>query len=403
MGTAYQITEESPVGYTPSYTNGDSDFTGQSHGLIRYVQGEDAPQASLTINYTYDPTASSYTLSYNANARTWGTPANMPGNETVTGGEVTLSSQVPTITLNEAGKKAVFVGWTETPVDKIYGMEDTLAPSTVYAAGGKYTISQNTTLYAAWGYDTDGDGNPDVTEDKRTVTYNANGGYFDSTSSTTTKEEKVPAQPSYRLNTTDEFKPTRDQVDGKNVAFVGWSLDKKDTIYGLDDSYDDSILAATVDVSSEDKTVYAVWGYDTNGDGKPDVQDESYGITASVDGGNGSITPPTRYVIAGTDAEFTITPDTNYALDTVKIETRDILDHTTKTETYPNDGEHNIPGYASGTLTLSDVRSNYAITVTFAVDTDKDGTPDKYDRTLTYDANGGYFGSEGTTEKTETA
>ena len=402
VGTAYQITEESPVGYTPSYTNGDSDFTGQSHGLIRYVQGEDAPQASLTINYTYDPTASSYTLSYNANARTWGTPANMPGNETVTGGEVTLSSQVPTITLNEAGKKAVFVGWTETPVDKIYGVEDTLAPSTVYAAGGKYTISQNTTLYAAWGYDTDGDGNPDVTEDKRTVTYNANGGYFDSTSSTTTKEEKVPAQPSYRLNTTDEFKPTRDQVDGKNVAFVGWSLDKKDTIYGLDDSYDDSILAATVDVSSEDKTVYAVWGYDTNGDGKPDVQDESYGITASVDGGNGSITPPTRYVIAGTDAEFTITPDTNYALDTVKIETRDILDHTTKTETYPNDGEHNIPGYASGTLTLSDVRSNYAITVTFAVDTDKDGTPDKYDRTLTYDANGGYFGSEGTTEKTET-
>ena len=140
------------------------------------------------------------------------------------------------------------------------------------------------------------------------MTYNANGGYFDSTSSTTTKEEKVPAQPSYRLNTTDEFKPTRDQVDGKNVAFVGWSLDKKDTIYGLDDSYDDSILAATVDVSSEDKTVYAVWGYDTNGDGKPDVQDESYGITASVDGGNGSITPPTRYVLAGANAEFTIKP-----------------------------------------------------------------------------------------------
>ena len=62
VGTAYQITEESPVGYTPSYTNGDSDFTGQSHGLIRYVQGEDAPQASLTINYTYDPTARSHFL-----------------------------------------------------------------------------------------------------------------------------------------------------------------------------------------------------------------------------------------------------------------------------------------------------------------------------------------------------
>lgn len=113
--------------------------------------------------------------------------------------------------------------------------------------------------------------------------------------------------------------------------------------------------------------------------------------------------PPTRYVLAGANAEFTIKPEENYALDTVKIETRDILDHTTKTETYPNDGEHNIPGYASGTLTLSDVRSNYAITVTFAEDADKDGTPDKYDRTLTYDANGGYFSSEDEQTKTETA
>lgn len=399
VGTAYQITEDSPPEYTPSYTNGDSEFTGQSYGVIRYVQGETDPQASLTITYAYDPTASSYTLSYNANARTWGTSANMPGNETVTGGEVTLSSQVPTITLNEAGKKAVFVGWTETPVDKIYGVEDTLAPSTVYAAGGKYTISQNTTLYAAWGYDTDGDGKPDVTEDKRTVTYNANGGTFGSDE---TKTETVPAQDRYRLNTTDEFKPTRDQVGGKDVAFVGWSLDKKDTIYGLDDSYDDSILAATVDVSSENKTVYAVWGYDTDGDGKPDVQDESYGITASVDGGNGSITPSTCYVIAGANAEFTIKPEENYALDTVTIVKKNIDDTTVKTNTYRNDGETEIPGYASGTLTLSDVRSNYAITVTFAEDADKDGTPDKYDRTLTYDANGGYFGSEGTTEKTET-
>ena len=399
VGTAYQITEDSPPEYTPSYTNGDSEFTGQSYGVIRYVQGETDPQASLTITYAYDPTASSYTLSYNANARTWGTPANMPGNETVTGGEVTLSSQVPTITLNEAGKKAVFVGWTETAVDKIYSVGDTLDSSTVYAAGEKYTISQNTTLYAAWGYDTDGDGKPDVTEDKRTVTYNANGGTFGSDETNT---ETVPAQPSYRLNTTAEFKPTHADHNSTKVAFVGWSETQHSDIYGLNDNYDDSILADTVDVSSEDKTVYAVWGYDTNGDGKPDVQDESYGITASVDGGNGSITPPTRYVLAGTDAEFTIQPEENYALDTVTIVKKNIDDTTVETNTYRNDGETEIPGYTSGTLTLSDVRSNYAITVTFAEDADKDGTPDKYDRTLTYDANGGYFGSEGTTEKTET-
>lgn len=73
------------------------------------------------------------------------------------------------------------------------------------------------------------------------------------------------------------------------------------------------------------------------------MQDESYGITASVDGGNGSITPPTRHVIAGTDAEFTIQPEENYALDTVTIVKKNIDDTTVETKTYRNDGKPGIP------------------------------------------------------------
>ena len=397
-GTAYQLTETAIAGYEDTYQNSYPGYETTPQGRVVYDSTGNIA-ASVTVSHAYDPSQRSFTLTYNGNA-VQGSVTNVPSAQSnITGGsQVTLAGGP---THSAMGSVAVaFIGWTDATnkTTTILSANDT-APTTV---ASPYTVNADTTLYAAWGYDTDGDGNPDVTEDKRTVTYNANGGYFDSTSSTTTKEEKVPAQPSYRLNTTDEFKPTRDQVGGKDVAFVGWSETQHSDIYGLDDSYDDSILAATVDVSSENKTVYAVWGYDTNGDGKPDVQDESYGITASVDGGNGSITPPTRYVLAGANAEFTIKPEENYALDTVKIETRDILDHTTKTETYPNDGEHNIPGYASGTLTLSDVRSNYAITVTFAEDADKDGTPDKYDRTLTYDANGGYFSSEDEQTKTET-
>ena len=397
-GTAYQLTETAIAGYEDTYENSYPGYETTPQGRVVYDSTGNIA-ASVTVSHAYDPSQRSFTLTYNGNA-VQGSVANVPSAQSsITGGtQVTLAGGP---THSAVGSVAVaFIGWTDATnkTTTILSANDT-APTIV---ASPYTVNADTTLYAAWGYDTDGDGKPDVTEDKRTVTYNANGGYFDSTSSTTTKEEKVPAQPSYRLNTTDEFKPTRDQVGGKDVAFVGWSETQHSDIYGLDDSYDDSILAATVDVSSENKTVYAVWGYDTNGDGKPDVQDESYGITASVDGGNGSITPPTRYVLAGANAEFTIKPEENYALDTVKIETRDILDHTTKTETYPNDGEHNIPGYASGTLTLSDVRSNYAITVTFAEDADKDGTPDKYDRTLTYDANGGYFSSEDEQTKTET-
>lgn len=397
-GTAYQLTETAIAGYEDTYQNSYPGYTTTPQGRVVYDSTGNIA-ASVTVSHAYDPSQRSFTLTYNGNA-VQGSVTNVPSAQSnITGGtQVTLADGPTHSSVN--GVAVAFIGWTDATnkTTTILSANDT-APTTV---ASPYTVNADTTLYAAWGYDTDSDGNPDVTEDKRTVTYNANGGYFDSTSSTTTKEEKVPAQPSYRLNTTDEFKPTRDQVGGKDVAFVGWSLDKKDTIYGLDDNYDPSILAATVDVSSENKTVYAVWGYDSDGDGKPDVQDESYVITASA-GANGSITPLTRYVLAGANAEFTIKPEENYALDTVTIVKKNIDDTTVvETNTYRNDGETEIPGYTSGTLTLSDVRSNYAITVTFAEDADKDGTPDKYDRTLTYDANGGYFGSEGTTEKTET-
>ena len=396
-GTAYQLTETAIAGYEDTYQNSYPGYETTPQGQVVYDSTGDIA-ASVTVSHAYDPSQRSFTLTYNGNA-VQGSVTNVPSAQSnITGGtQVTLADGPTHSSVN--GVAVAFIDWTDAinKTTTILSANDT-APTTVLSP---YTVNADTTLYAAWGYDTDNDGTADVNETKYTVTYNANGGYFDSDTSITVKTEKVPAQPSYKLNTTD-FKPTHADHDNKKVAFVGWSLDKKDTIYGLDNGYDPSILTAKVDVSKTDATVYAVWGYDTDGDGTPDVQDESYGITASVDGGNGSITPPTRHVIAGTDAEFTIQPEENYALDTVTIVKKNIDDTTVETKTYRNDGKPGIPGYTNGTLTLSDVQSNYAITVTFASDNDGDGTPDKYDRTLTYDANGGYFGSEGTTEKTET-
>ena len=396
-GTAYQLTETAIAGYEDTYQNSYPGYETTPQGRVVYDSTGNIV-ASVTVSHAYDPSQRSFTLTYNGNA-VQGSVTNVPSAQSnITGGtQVTLADGPTHSSVN--GVAVAFIDWTDAinKTTTILSANDT-APTTVLSP---YTVNADTTLYAAWGYDTDNDGTADVNETKYTVTYNANGGYFDSDTSITVKTEKVPAQPSYKLNTTD-FKPTHADHDNKKVAFVGWSLDKKDTIYGLDNGYDPSILTAKVDVSKTDATVYAVWGYDTDGDGTPDVQDESYGITASVDGGNGSITPPTRHVIAGTDAEFTIQPEENYALDTVTIVKKNIDDTTVETKTYRNDGKPGIPGYTNGTLTLSDVQSNYAITVTFASDNDGDGTPDKYDRTLTYDANGGYFGSEGTTEKTET-
>ena len=46
----------------------------------------------------------------------------------------------------------------------------------------------------------------------------------------------------------------------------------RNTIYGLDNTYDPDILVTMVNVEGT-QTVFAVWSYDTNGDGTPDVQD----------------------------------------------------------------------------------------------------------------------------------
>ncbi len=64
-------------------------------------------------------------------------------------------------------------------------------------------------------------------------------------------------------------KPTHSKVNGTDVVFIGWSLTQTNEIYESGENY-----GTTVDkVTFVDKniTVYAVWGYDTNGDGIADA------------------------------------------------------------------------------------------------------------------------------------
>ncbi len=65
----------------------------------------------------------------------------------------------------------LFIGWTaDTTGNKIYTASDT-APTTV----ANVDINGDTTVYAAWGVDTNGDGVPDVNETgKYTLTYAEN-------------------------------------------------------------------------------------------------------------------------------------------------------------------------------------------------------------------------------------
>lgn len=376
-GTAYQLTETAIAGYEDTYQNSYPGYETTPQGRVVYDSTGNIA-ASVTVSHAYDPSQRSFTLTYNGNA-VQGSVTNVPSAQSnITGGtQVTLADGPTHSSVN--GVAVAFIDWTDAinKTTTILSANDT-APTTV---ASPYTVNADTTLYAAWGYDTDNDGTADVNETKYTVTYNANGGMFGSDE---TKTETVPAQDRYRLNTTAEFKPTHADDNSTKVAFVGWSLDKKDTIYGLDNGYDPSILAATVNVSSEDKTVYAVWGYDTNGDGKPDVTEDDHHITATA-GDNGSINPEEAYVSDGGSATFTIAPASGYAVDTITIDST----------AHKNDGTAPAPGTSWTSYTFSNVTEDHTISVTFGLDEDGDGVPDANEPeaayTLTYHANGGAF------------
>ena len=72
--------------------------------------------------------------------------------------------------------------------------------------------------------------------------------------------------------------PTHADVDGKNVVFIGWTEEKDPTIYTKDDNK--PAVRSEVTFKTSDITVYAVWGYDEDGDDIPDVTEDKITISA---------------------------------------------------------------------------------------------------------------------------
>ena len=180
------------------------------------------------------------------------------------------------------------------------------------------------------------------------------------------EEETVLEGKTATLSTT---KPTHSDVNGGSVVFIGWSKAKTTQIYGADDkeAFDKISLINTIVMGDQNVTVYAVWGYDANSDGKPDVQDTYCTVTAQVIGEGGSVTPGTAQVKKGGSQQFTIQANEKYALKTIAV-----------------DGEvkytNNNPGEKfNGTWTLKDVTKGCTVTVVFGADTDGNGIPDEYD------------------------
>ena len=189
--------------------------------------------------------------------------------------------------------------------------------------------------------------------------------------------------------------PTHEKENGIAVLFLGWlTEDNSKKIYGAEDKEVLEQLQSKVTISSTGTTLYAAWGYSSDGT-TPDVEKDTVTVTASVNGDNGSISPENKTVIKGSSVEFTITANEDYALDTIKVGSDIVL-------TNDGDSEYTADENRQGKWTLKNVQADTQVVVSFAEDKDEDGIPDKNkpiepdpqpeSYALTYDTNGGFGG-----------
>lgn len=207
-----------------------------------------------------------YTLTYDGNAQEGGTVANLPTDTDIhiPGDEVTLSSAAPTHN-DVDSKKVVFIGWTEAQTNAIFSRADP-APATVTEV---IFGSANKTVYAAWGYDENGNGTADVLE-TYTLTYDLNGG-----------NETAPAMVSgIAKNTEITLTAEKEFTRNPKEIFVGWSVTKLDAALTAETKQEDVekflITGATYRIGTADVTLYAVWAQDRNGNYKADYLETQY-------------------------------------------------------------------------------------------------------------------------------
>ena len=189
--------------------------------------------------------------------------------------DVTISgswSSAPEETFN------VTYSWTGAPSsgvtlptdDNNYYAGDIVSIDTTYSAGYEITVDHVIYTFSGWDSSALADGKMpanDVTisgswsstPETYTLTYNANGGDEGSVpiNNNTYETGKI-------VGLETDPKPTHSDVNGTKVVFIGWSETQCEEIFEAGEDY--GAISTSVTFQYEDITVYAVWGYDTNGD-----------------------------------------------------------------------------------------------------------------------------------------
>lgn len=131
------------------------------------------------------------------------------------------------------------------------------------------------------------------------VSYDENGGDFGTGPGL---DLPVSEQKEYTLATSPI--PTHAPEDGVDVVFVGWSESRDTHIYAHKETKPSTVTKVAIQPLSN-KTVYAVWGYDTNGDGIADVDQRLVTLSFDANGGTGAPAP----IVAAAVAEAGVSID----------------------------------------------------------------------------------------------
>ena len=241
------------------------------------INERDVTSMTLFLSGGYDSSDTTYDLTYHLNGGDG-------ENEVVTYPENTVVSPLADGSelthAQREGKEVVFIGWTLEQFEDIFSRNDA-APNTINSV----TLDEDKTVYAAWGYDENGNGKPDVTEDKYSLTYDLNGG---SGGPNPNPVNGLLVGETVLLNATA---PTHaDQGDTK-VVFAGWTATKVESILTGSDARPSYLTQVTMGAAN--KTVYAAWGLDTNDDGTADVNQYKLTINYTTPA---AVTAPTAHV-----------------------------------------------------------------------------------------------------------
>ena len=218
-----------------------NDIERNKAGLTGYTKNGE--EASTLLDTSPQVPVTAYTVKYD-----WGTSAPAGANIPMNSNTYLTGKTYPVDTTYAKGKEITdsdggtwhFSGWTD-PNNGVMG-------------------TKNVTINGSWKYT-----EPTPSAPTYTLTYDANGGKADSVP---TDSKDYTSGETATLNY--DTKPTHDQENGKDVIFIGWSATPDTTIYDKGSTINTSSLIQSIQMDSN-KTVYAVWGLDKDGDNTPDV------------------------------------------------------------------------------------------------------------------------------------